>query len=129
MPAANLEKLLPDFDDLEALAIEAAQAQLESEELYRKIKDGEARCIKLCMTNKEFWPDKKRPAETGIYLTKVVPQLGNTDEQRDKLEELRKQYAGCRAKAQECRDLLELGKRRIDVFQTLSANRRKTLAL
>jgi hypothetical protein len=125
----SLEELLPDFDDLEKLAIEAAKQQLESENLYRQIKDGEARCIKLCMENKELWPDKRRPADTGTYLTKVIPQLGNNEEQRQRLENLRKKYAKARAKAQECKDLLELGKRRIDVFQTLSANRRQTLAL
>lgn len=125
----NIDELLPDFDDLEQLAGEAARAQLESEHVYRKIRDGEAACIAQCMGDKTLWPDNKRPAETGIYLTKVVPQLGNNEEQREKLTKLRVQYAEARNRAQECKDLLELGKKRIDVFQTISANRRQTLVL
>lgn len=125
----SLEELLPDFDDLEKLAIAASQAQLKAEQLYQQIKTGEATCIKQCIDEERFWPLGKKPAETGIYLAKVVPQLGNSEEQKERLAKLRKEYSEARYEAQQARDLLDLGKKRIDVFQTISANRRHTLAL
>lgn len=125
----ELEELLPDFDDLQKLAIGASKAQLEVETLHSQIKDVEARCIRDCLESHEYWPGGRRPADTGNYLTRVVPRLGNNIEQELELRALRKRYAQAKSLTQEIRDLLELGRKQIDVFQTISANRRHTLAL
>lgn len=125
----ELEELLPDFDDLQRLAIESSRAQVKAEALHRQIKDTEAHCINDCLSNEEYWPGGRRPADTGNYLTKVVPRIGNNEQQELELRSLRKRYAQARALTQEIRDLLELGRKQIDVFQTISANRRHTLAL
>jgi len=129
MKLADLEKLVPSFDDLAELVRISAEAHLKAEKLISEIKDLEAKFTRECILVKKYWPRGKSPTATGAYLTKVVPRLGNTPEEELLLKSKRKELAERRKSAQKADNLLELGRAKIAVFQTLSANRRHSLAI
>lgn len=127
MKLSELEKMLPEFDDMEKLVRISAQSNLLATSLSEEIKDLEAQFIRECILVRQYWPDGKRPTDSGTYLRKVVSRLGNTPEQQIKLQEKRKELAEYRREAQEADNLLDIAKAKISVFQTLSANKRQSL--
>jgi len=127
MKLSELEKILPDFDDMEQLVRIATQSNLLATKLLEEIKNLEAEYIRECILLKQYWPGGKRPTDSGTYLRKVVSRLGNTSEQKTKLKEKREELAEHRRQAQEASDLLDIAKAKISVFQTLSANKRQSL--
>lgn len=129
MRLSDLEKILPSFDDMEELVRISAGAHFEAAKLIAEIKQLEAQCIRECVLVQQYWPRGKRPTDSGSYLNKVVPRLGNTPEQKLLLESKRKELADHKRQAAEADNLLDIAKNKIAVFQTLSANKRQSLAL
>lgn len=127
MKLSELEQILPSFDDMEKLVRIAAEAHFEATKLAEEIKNLEAQHIRECVLVKQYWPGGKRPADSGVYLNKVVPRLGNTVEQKLVIESKRKELAEHKKSAEEADNLLEIARARISIFQTLSANKRQSL--
>jgi len=129
MRLSELESILPSFDDMEKLVRVSAETHFEAAKLVDKIKQLEAQYIRECILVQKYWPRGKRPTDSGSYLNKVVPRLGNTPEQKLLLESKRKELAKYKRQAAEADNLLDIAKSKIAVFQTLSANKRQSLAL
>lgn len=129
MRLSELEKILPSFDDMEELVRISANAHFEAAKLVSEIKRLEAQYIRECILVQQYWPLGKRPTDSGTYLRKVVPVLGNTPEQKLLLESKRKELAKHKKQAAEADSLLEIARGKISVFQTLSANKRGSLAI
>ena len=118
------EKLIPDFDDMERLAREAAKTKAEILVLKNQLTQLEASCMRVALTDETYWIGNRRPSMA--YCEEVVKRLGNTEEDRQRLFDLRQQIAEKTEAYQLLQHLIDLGRDRLSLFQTLSANTRKS---
>jgi len=122
MSLKSAEKLLPDFEDLDALARASSKARFNANKTKDKLEEYVAKCVRECYTEQRYWPAGKSPTQS--YIEKVVKIVGNTEEDAMIIKELTEEYQKLRAEYEESRQLLDNLKSRISVFQTLSANQR-----
>jgi len=119
----NLDKLIPDFDELEDMAKLAAEAKRKSTGLEHKIKQLEAEFISEALANREYWKEGKRPTVT--YCNSVVKEIGNTEGDREQLIELRNRQAEQERLYHYLNSLIEIRRDKLALYRTESANKRK----
>lgn len=123
MKEEELQTLIPDFDELEKLAELAAKAKRKSTGLDHKIKQLEAQFINEALSDRAYWTEGKRPTVT--YCNSVVKEVGNTDEQKEMLLNLRQQQAEAEEKYHFYNSLIEIRRDKLALYRTESANQRK----
>ena len=117
------DNLIPDFDELEYLAERASKAKSKSISLDHQIKALEAEYIVEALNNREYWQEGKKPTIT--YCDKVVRQIGNTQEERDKLAELREEQSNQEELYHYYNALIEIRRDKLALYRTESANKRR----
>ena len=123
MNQEQMDSLIPDFDDLYNLTVEAARYQQALISLKHQIQYHEAEFIREATTNKDYWPSGKQP--TVDYLARVVRILGNTPDDFKLIESLRGQLASVTEQSELAGGLLKLSRDKLDLYRTMSANERK----
>jgi len=116
-------ELIPDFDELEELAEKASQAKSRSISLDHQIKALEAQYIVEALNHREYWQEGKKPTIT--YCDKVVRQIGNTEEERERLAELREEQSNQEELYHYYSSLIEIRRDKLALYRTESANKRK----
>lgn len=115
------------FDDLhkawrqlayEDKRVAEAEATLDG---YRAVYRYEA------MTDHTKWINNKPP--TSVYLEKVVPFMGNNNDDREHLIALLSEVLECKRIAVEAKGYLDVLHEKIRIWQTKSANMRKVLSV
>lgn len=119
----ELEALIPDFDELESLAEKAAEAKRKTIGLEHQLKQLEAQFISEALSNREYWQEGKRPTVT--FCNTVVKEIGNTDEQREQLMELRQELAQQEELYYLHNSLIDIKRDKLALYRTESANKRK----
>lgn len=119
----NLSNYLPNFDDMDKLALENTKAKAQLEHLKNRLEDEIARCIKEAMYNEEYWINNKPPSMS--YAKAVISVYGNTEEDRKTLQEIRQKIVEAEERYRLTKSLLDNARDRISVWQTDSANKRK----
>lgn len=122
-PNEMLEKL-PDFDTMNDTAEANARAKANLEKAKNRLELEIARCIREAMTNSRYWVNNKPPSMS--YANAVIAQVGNTPEDAETLERLREQVSNYTETYQATKQLLSNMETQIAMWQTHSANRRKT---
>lgn len=118
------EILVPDFDDFEQMIIEVARVRAEILTIKTAISRLEAQCMRVALTNNIYWVGGKRPSMA--YCEKIVKELGNTEEDSARLNNLRTELANKTETYQLLQGLIALGKDKLSLYQTISANTRKS---
>ena len=115
---------LPDFDDMTALAEKAAIAKGQIKVLEKAQKRLSAEFMQFALLHDKTYWIGGRP--TTVTFEKIVAEIGTTDEDKNLMVEVTAElgraytvYEEASEKLQTCRDM-------IAVFQTESANKRKT---
>lgn len=119
------EELLPDFDTMDEIAKAIAAAKLKADSLKLSWETKVAECVKSAYTDKDCWVNGKPPTQS--YIDNVVKVLGNSPQDADLINSLRIEYRSAVRDAEVNSSLLETMRNRIQVFQTMSANRRQGL--
>ncbi len=78
-----------------------------------------------CLTEKAFWPGGKPPSME--YLKQVVHYVGNDKSQMEHLRKCEKTVEEIKSKLTQAKGILDVLHWRLKVWQTKSANARKTL--
>lgn len=117
---------LPDFDEMFALAENAALAKSEMVMLEKLEEATAARFMREAIGNSGYWLGGKQPTAT-VHLAKIIAKIGNTetDEEtmvaiRDRLSEVNRNYV-------EAIEKLKIMHAMISIYQTESANKRVAL--
>lgn len=118
------ENLVPDFEDFEQMIAEVARVRAEILTIKVALSKLEARCMREALTNSAYWVGGKRPAMN--YCEKIVKELGNTEEDSVNLTNLRTELANKTETYQLLQGLIALGKDKLSLYQTISANTRKS---
>jgi hypothetical protein len=118
----NLEDLLPDFDDMNTVAVASSTARLQAHMVKDEMDAYIAECVRQAYQNKEFWVNGKPPVQT--YIDRVVSVVGNTPEDAKHIHDLTVQLAELQKLIDENRALLLNMRDQVSVFQTLSSNKR-----
>jgi len=118
------EEFMPDFDDFEKMAVEVSRVKAEILVLKGALAQAEAMCMREALTNSDYWIGGKRPAMN--YCEKVVKELGNTEEDRVALRNLRTELANKTEAYQLLQHLIILSRDKLDLYRTISANERKS---
>ena len=79
------------------------------------------------MTNRDFWINNKPP--TSVYLEKVIPFMGNTSSEAERLNLLLIEYLQAKKKLTTAKGYLDVLHEKIRIWQTRSANARKVLSI
>jgi len=115
--------MLPDFDEMEALAAKVARARAELVVLKHSLSSFQASLIREAKTNKQYWIGNKMPTDT--FCKNVIMYTGNTDADSAKLLSLNNEIANKTEAYSLLQELIRIKRDRIDLFRTLSANSRK----
>lgn len=118
------ENLVPDFDDFEQMLIEVARVRAEILTIKSATSRLEAHCMRVALTDNTYWVGGKRPSMA--YCEKIVKELGNTEEDSTRLNNLRTELANKTETYQLLQGLIALGKDKLSLYQTISANTRKS---
>jgi len=118
------EEFMPDFDDFEQMATDAARFKADILIAKNNLSQLEARCMREALTNSEYWIGNKRPAMN--YCEKVVKEIGNTAEDNAALCSYRDQIAAMTEAYQLLQHLITSSRDKLDLYRTLSANTRKS---
>jgi len=118
------EELIPDFDTMETLAEEAAKLKANVIVTKAKLVAFEAQVMREALTNNDNWIGGKRPSMA--YCEKIVKYLGNNEEDKKKLIDLRTLLAEQIEEHQLLEHLINLNRDKLDLYRTLSANTRKS---
>lgn len=111
-----------DFDLMDSLAEEAAQAKAQIK-LYERMEEMlAADYMRQALVDKSYWPTSRQPNQ--VVLSKVVAKIGNTKEQRQSLENIANDIAEANRKWVESTEKLQTYRDRIAIYQTESANKR-----
>jgi uncharacterized protein (DUF342 family) len=119
----QLEHLIPDFDEMQELSEECALHKRQIIILENTIESLEASYIKQALENREYWVEGKRPTIT--YCNSVVASIGNTEEQKVKLQTLREELANHVERYNALKNLIRIKRDQLELYRTESANRRK----
>jgi len=124
MEPNELLKKLPDFDDMNNVAEANAKAKGDLEQAKNLLSQEIARCIQEAMHNPDYWLDGKRPSMS--YATNVIAVNGNTPEDAKILSALRDKIVELTETYQVTKQLLNNMETIVSVWQTYSANQRRT---
>lgn len=119
---ADLESLLPDFEDMNSVAVAASNARLQAQLVKDKLDTYIANCVRLACQNSQFWVNNKPPTQT--YIDRVVAIMGNTPEDAAAIKAMHVEYLELQKQAEEARTLLMNMRDQLAAFQTLSSNKR-----
>lgn len=117
-----LEELLPDFEDMNAVAVRASQVRLQAHMVKDELDTYVAECVSQAYRNPTYWVNGKPPTQT--YIERVVAVVGNTQEDAIHIKGLMEQYANLQREVDETRSLLANMRDQVATFQTVSSNRR-----
>jgi hypothetical protein len=116
-----------DFDDLYKVWQEVARLEQMVYNQESILDVTRAAYKRICMDNKELWPHGKPPSME--YLKQVVHHIGNSEEDSHCLDSLEIDLARYRREWTEAKGLLDVMHEKIRIYQTRSANARKTLVM
>lgn len=116
-----------DLDDLYGFWVALAGIEEKLAGLERILDATLAEYKREATVNMEYWPTTRPP--TTEYLKSVVHFIGNTNEQQANLERVRKAIIEAEATRTVIRGRLDVAHEKIRVWQTMSANARKVLAV
>lgn len=114
-----------DFDDLYRVWKDVASLEQTVSGLESLLDMTRAIYKKQCLDNKEYWPAGKPPSME--YLKQVVHFVGNTEKDLNHINGLENQLSEMKRQLTESKGALDTMHERIRVWQTQSANARKTL--
>lgn len=120
----NLVESLPDFDDMDTVVRVATTAKAKLETLKNNLQSAIAEYTLQALTNEKYWVGGKPP--TAAYCQSVISVIGNSERERSYLDSVRAEIIEQERTYQEAKLLLDNMKSRIAVWQTSSANHRKT---
>lgn len=115
---------MPDFDDFEKMATDAARLKADILVTKNALSEIEAQCMRAALTDSAYWIGNKRPSMA--YCEKIVKEIGNTEEDSAALCDLRNQLAEMTEAYQLLQHLITLSRDKLDLYRTLSANQRKS---
>jgi hypothetical protein len=118
---------LPDFDEMYALAEEAASARSEMVMLEGLESSMSARFMRSAILNSDYWLGGKAPTAT-VHLAKIIAKVGNTEEDEEAIKAVRDRLKDVTYNYIEAMEKLKIMHAMISVYQTESANKRVTLA-
>lgn len=116
---------VPDFSDMDELVLASTMARLRADQIKSELSVKVGECVRKAYRDKSNWINGRPP--TQIYIDKVISVVGNTDEDAEALNAMRLEYSELMQKYQEAKLLLDNMKNQISVFQTKSANKRKSV--
>jgi len=114
---------MPDFDSMEELMERSARLRAELIILRFNLAILQAEFIREAKRNKDYWTGSKPPTDT--YCKAVVMCCGNTREDTERLLALQTEIADKTEEQRLCDSLIRLGRDKLDLFRTMSANTRK----
>ena len=120
----TIDILIPDFDDFETLAREAAELKGSLIVVKSQLAKLEAECMRTALTDRIHWLDGKRPSMA--YCEKIVKLVGNTPEDQESLSNLRQDLAEITEAYQLLQHLITMERDKLDLYRTMSANTRKS---
>lgn len=109
------------FDDLYGAWEEVAIFQAEHDRIEYALDQYRAMC------KKEAYEQKPRPPME--YLKQVVHFVGNSDDSKQMIDALSERLTEAKAELTKAKGKLDSGQNQIRVWQTMSANARKTLVV
>ena len=118
------ENLIPDFDDFEVLAREAAELKGSLIAVKSQLAKLEAECMRDALTNNTYWIGGKRPSMA--YCEKIVKFVGNTPKDQRELSNLRQELAELTEAHQLLQHLITMKRDQLDLYRTVCANTRKS---
>lgn len=118
----TLEELLPDFNDMTAVASASNTARLQLHRAKQELDTFIAECVRQAYTNNLYWVNGKPPTQT--YIDRVVSVVGNTAEDAQNIQRLSQAISELQKDVDEGRATLTTMRDQVNVFQTLSANKR-----
>jgi hypothetical protein len=113
---------LPDFDEMDRLAEQAASARAQIKGLERVEEMFAASYMREALLDKDNWINGRPPNQ--VVLSKVVAKIGITDDHKKQMTALKDQISDAYSRYVEAVEKLQTCRDRISVFQTESANRR-----
>jgi len=113
------------FDDLYAAWKMVAQYEGLLAEMESTLDNARALFKQQYLIQENFWPGNRPPSME--YLKQVVHYIGNNKEQAEHLKGCEKTVEDIRKKLTEAKGLLDMLHWKLKVWQTKSANARKTL--
>ncbi len=116
-----------DLDDLYGFWVALAGIEEKLAGLERILDATLAEYKREATTNMEYWPTARPP--TTEYLKSVVHFIGNTEQQHTNLDRVRKAIAEAGAVRTVIKGRLDVAHEKIRIWQTMSANARKVLAV
>jgi len=120
----EIEEFIPDFDDFEKMATDAARFKADIMIAKNNLYQLEAHCMREALTNKEYWIGGKMPSMA--YCEKIVKEIGNTAEDNAALCSYRDQIATMTEAYQLLQNLITMSRDKLDLYRTVSANERKS---
>lgn len=119
------EDLLPDFNDMDTVSKAITASKLRADSVKLNLETKIAECVRLAYTSRDYWVNGKPPTQS--YIDSVVKVLGNTPEDALMISALRLEYSNAVRDAEINGNLLETMRNRVQIFQTMSANKRHGL--
>jgi hypothetical protein len=120
LSALELAKKLPDYTDLLEIAIQIEALSIKKAALEGAIKLSEANVIKEVTSNPIYFQAGKIPSM--VYIDATYKFLGLENE----LPELRQTVAGLGYNIEKLKTTMDVYRTMIGIWQTLSANERKS---
>ena len=116
-----------EFDDLYTAWKQVANLEELVSEHTRLLDTARALFKQQCLITREYWPGNVKPSME--YLRQVVHYIGNTESDKDYLELREKELQKLQKALMEAKGRLDALHEKVRIWQTASANSRKTLAL
>lgn len=113
---------VPDFDYMNQLAREAAEAKADIKMLEAARKHLAAKFMLTHLQDKSLWIQGKYP--TGVVLEKIVAEVGNSPDNALEMEVLNSEIADAHRRWEEAFSMLQTCRDKISIYQTESANKR-----
>lgn len=116
---------LPDFDEMDQLARQAAAARANVK-LLERVEDVLAATFlqKALVTTNVFWINGRPPNQT--VLNKMIAKIGLSDSDKVQMEDVAVKISEAYRQWTEATERLQTCRDKISVFQTESANKRFT---
>jgi len=119
----NYDQLIPDFDLMQALIDQLAEARAREFAVKNHLKEKEADVVREAMLNRDLWEGTKPP--TMSYCDKVVSVLGNNDKDKEDLFSTRRELASTMEVIERLQGTIQVMRDKLDLYRTFSANERK----
>ena len=117
---------LPDFDEMHALAIQAADAKGEMV-MLEWLKDAtSAKFMRAAVEDESYWLGNKAPTAT-VHLAKIIAKIGNTATDEETISAIQERLAEVNRVYTEATEKLKIMHAMIAIYQTESANKRVAL--